>query len=103
MNKKLIGTTGLIVLAVFFLIFNLVNNMAFKHARLDLTDQNLYTLSEGTKNILKSIDEPISLKFFFSAKSTEKIPQLKSFSKRVQEMLQEMESYSGGKLKLTVS
>ena len=34
--------------------------------RMDLTDEKLYTLSEGTGNILKRLEQPVTLKFFFN-------------------------------------
>jgi ABC-type uncharacterized transport system involved in gliding motility auxiliary subunit len=68
----------------------------------DLTHNHLYTLSDGTKNILKSIDEPINLYLFFSDKATQDLPQLRTYFTRVREMLEEMASRWGGKLRLEV-
>ena len=62
----------------------------FRGARLDLTQSHLYTLSQGTKNILAGIDEPIHLYLFFSDKGTQDLPQLRTYAQRVREMLEEM-------------
>lgn len=101
-NRKALSGTALIVLAVLFVAVMLLVNVAFRSARVDLTQNHLYTLSSGTKNIIKSIDEPINLYLFFSDKGTQDLPQLRTYYTRVHEMLQEMASRSGGKIKLEV-
>lgn len=99
-NRKAISGSALVVLGVLFVAVLLVVNVALRGARVDLTQGRLYTLSEGTRNILKSIDEPISLYFFYSDKGSQEIPQVRAYATRVREMLQEMASHSGGKLHL---
>ncbi len=57
--------------------------------RVDLTSGGLYTLSEGSKKIVDSIDDDITIKYFFS-KSNKTLPiQIKNYGKRVGELLQE--------------
>ncbi|GAA0704341.1 Gldg family protein [Dokdonella soli] len=101
-NRKALSGTALIVLAVLFVTVMLLVNVVFRGARADLTQSHLYTLSDGTRNIIKSIDEPINLYLFYSDKATQDLPQLRTYFTRVREMLQEMASRSGGKLKLQV-
>lgn len=102
LNRKALSGSALVVLGVLFVAVLLVVNVLFRGARVDLTQGHLYTLSDGTKNILKSIDEPINLYFFWSDKGSQDIPQVRAYATRVREMLQEMASRSGGKLKLQV-
>ena len=59
-NRKAISGTALIVLAVLFVAVMLLVNVAFRGARIDLTQNHLYTLSDGTKKIIGAIDEPIA-------------------------------------------
>ena len=101
-NRKALSGSALVVLGVLFVAVLLVVNVLFRGARADLTQGHLYTLSDGTKNIIKSIDEPINLYFFYSDKGSQDIPQVRAYATRVREMLQEMASRSGGKLKLQV-
>ncbi len=100
-RKTLSGAT-LVVLAVLFVAAMLVINPLLRGARVDLTENRLYTLSEGTRNILGSIQEPIHLYLFFSDKASADIPQLRTYYQRVREMLEEMAARSGGKLRLEV-
>ena len=90
------------MLAVLFVAVMLLVNVVFRGARADLTQNNLYTLSDGTNNILGAIEEPISLYLFYSDKGTQELPQLRTYYTRVREMLEEMASRSGGKLRLEV-
>jgi ABC-type uncharacterized transport system involved in gliding motility auxiliary subunit len=101
-NRKFMTGGALAVLAVLFVAVILISNALFRGARLDLTQSHLYTLSQGTKNILVNIDEPVHLYLFFSDKATQDLPQLRTYATRVREMVQEMAARSGGKLKLDV-
>ena len=100
LNRKALSGTALIVLAVLFVAVMLLVNSVFRGASVDLTQNHLYTLSDGTKKIIKSIDEPINLYLFYSDKGTQNLPQLRTYYTRVREMLQEMASRSNGKLRL---
>ncbi|HTI95907.1 MAG TPA: Gldg family protein [Rudaea sp.] len=101
-NKKLMSGGALAVLAVLFVAVILICNSLFRGAQVDLTQNHLYTLSQGTKNILADIDEPIHLYLFWSDKETHGIPQLRIYAQRVREMLEEMAGRAHGKIKLEV-
>ena len=101
--NKLISGTGIIVLAALLLSINLFSDMLFKSSRLDLTENKLYTLSPGTKHILSSLDEPITLRFYFSEKSFTGIPGIMNYGQRVRDLLEDYVSLSHGKLKLIVA
>ncbi|MCF8367828.1 MAG: Gldg family protein [Bacteroidales bacterium] len=62
-NSKSITTQILLIIAVLLVINFLSNNFFF---RLDFTADQRYTLSEATKNILKSLDEPITVTAYFT-------------------------------------
>lgn len=99
-EKRSVGGTGLLVLAALFLALTVLNGVLFRGCTLDLTENHLYTISEGTEHILEGIQEPINLYFFYSDKATRNIPYLRTYAQRVREMLQELVAKSGGKLKL---
>jgi ABC-type uncharacterized transport system involved in gliding motility auxiliary subunit len=102
MNKKLLTGSGLIMATVLFGVFNMISNAAFSAARFDLTEHQLYTLSEGTKNVLKNLPEPITLRFYLSRKLATGLPGIKSYAIRVQEMLEEYAQGAEGRLYLQV-
>jgi ABC-type uncharacterized transport system involved in gliding motility auxiliary subunit len=101
-HRKLLTGSALAVLAVLLVAVILVSNALFRGARLDLTQSHLYTLSTGTKKILSSIDEPIHLYLFYSDKGTQNLPALRTYAQRVREMLEEMSTRAGGKIKLDI-
>jgi len=91
---------GVIGFAFFALVF--LNNVLFDKARLDLTQGQIYSVSDGTKEVLQQIDEPINLYFFFSDKATEGLTSLRNYAARIQSLLEEYELYSDGKVKLHI-
>ena len=101
-NRKLLTGSALAVLAVLLVAVILLSNALFRGARVDLTQNHLYTLSSGTKNILGSIEEPIHLYLFYSDKGTQNLPQLRTYAQRVREMLGEMAARASGKIHLDV-
>jgi ABC-type uncharacterized transport system involved in gliding motility auxiliary subunit len=101
-NRKLLTGGALAVLAVLLVAVLLISNVLFRGARLDLTQGRLYTLSQGTKNILGNIDEPIHLYFFYSDKGSQDIPQVRTYATRVRELLEEMAGRAKGKIQLEV-
>src|SRR5258708_3612727 len=70
--------------------------------RIDLTQGKIYTLSSGTRNILKKIEDPIEISFYFSRSANGLPVAFKNYAQRVEEMLRQYRRASGGKLKLTV-
>lgn len=63
-------------------------------ARLDLTQNRLYTLAPGTVRIVTGLKEPVNLYFFFSAESADRLPALKTYGLRVREFLEELAARS---------
>lgn len=101
-SQRKISTSSLLLLVLAFIAAIIISNQLFSGWRIDLTENRLYTLSDGTKRILGKIDEPINLYFYYSDKATEDIPSIRSYANRVQEMLNEFQRESDGKLKLSV-
>ena len=102
MNRKTLTTSTLAIAAALFIVVNILGNQLFRETRFDLTENRLYTLSQGTRNILASIDEPITLKLYLSRKLANELPVIGTYAMRVQEMLEEYARLAGGKLKVQV-
>ena len=102
MNKKvLFSSFGLAAIALILLLSVLVVSF-LPNLRIDLTEDRLYSLSDGTRNILSSLNQPIELMFFYSDSATEDVPQLRTYGNRVQELLREIVIASEGNLRLSV-
>ncbi len=102
MQTKSQALVSIAVALVLFLGINIISNGTLTASRLDVTQNRLYTLSDGTRNVLSKLDEPITLRFYFSAKQFEALPQYLNYGKRVRDLLEEYAAESGGKLKLQV-
>lgn len=102
--KKQAHKTQLLILAVIFLLASIIISQSglFSRLRVDLTENDLFTLNDGTINILKNIDEKIHLRLFYSDQATENIPMLRTYQRRVVDFLEELERYGGNKLQLSI-
>ena len=100
-SKTLFSATGLVLTGLFLIVSVAVISM-IPRLRIDLTQDNLYTLAQGTRNIVSSVERPIELLFFYSEEATADVPQLRGYGIRVQELLEEMVIASAGGLSLRV-
>ncbi|MCG8312277.1 MAG: Gldg family protein [Pseudomonadales bacterium] len=100
--RKLFSSIGLVILAVLVLVSTLISDALFQGVRIDLTENNLYTLSDGSKNIAAKVEQPVDLYFFFSREATKDALGWRNYGKQVQELLEEFELASNGQLKLHV-
>ncbi|XOV79101.1 MAG: Gldg family protein [Aestuariibacter sp.] len=91
-------TITYLLLFVVFFAATLFNNVLFKGARIDLTENQVYSLSDGSKALLQEIDEPINLYFFYSKKTSEGLTTLRNYADRVESLLKEYESAADGKI-----
>ena len=99
-NKKFLSLGGLLCAVALFIVINLAAAPLLRSSRVDLTQHHLYTLSHGTRDILKNLKEPITLQFYWSKGTAEKFPGLQSYADQVREMLDEYAVVAGSKLKL---
>lgn len=103
MSKRLYSVLGLVLIAVLLIAVNALAGAVFKSSRIDMTSSRFYTLADGTKNILKNLDDTITLRFFFSEKLAVNSPSLTNYAHRVRDLLDEFESHANGKIKLIVA
>lgn len=101
-SQRNISTSSLLLLALAFIAAIIISNQLFGGWRIDLTDNRLYTLSDGTEQILENLEEPINLYFYYSDKATENAPTIRSYANRVREMLDEFRLAANGNINLFV-
>jgi len=90
----------LLLLAILFVTLTILSSVFLKGMRFDLTENGLYTLNQGTRNILKNMDEPVNLYLYFSEDVSRELPQFRSYARWAGEMLEEFAEQSDGKLTL---
>jgi gliding motility-associatede transport system auxiliary component len=101
-SRRTIAVIALISVAVLFVSINVIANHVLRSTRLDLTQRQLYTLSPASKKTLRHIDEPITLRFYYSPRLGDEVPSYGVFAQRVREMLEEYAAVANGKIKLEV-
>ncbi len=101
MNRTQVTFSFLVALALFIGV-NIIANETLTAQRLDLTSNKLFTLSDGSRNIVARLDEPVTLRLYFSARQFADIPQFLTYGKRVRDLLEEYAAASKGMLNLQV-
>jgi ABC-type uncharacterized transport system involved in gliding motility auxiliary subunit len=102
LSRSTTAAIALISAAVIFVAINVIAEHVLHSARIDLTQQHLYTLSEGSKKTLARIDEPITLRFYYSPRLGDEVPSYGIYAQRVREMLEEYQALAKGKIKLEI-
>ena len=102
MRRGVLSTGSLLLAVVLLLAVNILAATVFGGWRLDLTQNRLYTLSDGSRAVVGKLEEPITLNLFFSQKALRDVPQIQAYAARVRALLGEYVAQSGGKLQLKV-
>ena len=102
MFERFSSALSVVAATVIFLGVNVLCNQLLVDLKFDMTSDKLYTLSRGTKTIIKSVKDPIDLKFYFSAKQFSSIPELKTHGQLTRDMLEEYVASSKGMLNLLI-
>ena len=101
-KQQRLSASSLVLLGIAFIVAISISNQLFRGWRIDLTENNLYTLSDGTRNLLASIEEPINFYYYYSDTASETLPTLRAYAERVREMLEEFEDEADGMIRLSI-
>ena len=74
------------ILLVVFILFIMLTNNIFKGFRFDLTENKLYTLGDGTINIINGLQDEVTLNYYFSDSLTQEDTYLRAYAKRIKEL-----------------
>jgi len=100
-SRRARSIAALICIALCALAVNMIASR-WLAARIDLTAERLYTLSRGTRQTLAKLDEPITLRFYYSTRLGSAVSAYGVYAQRVREMLDQYVAASKGKLRLEV-
>ena len=100
-SRRAVAITALVMIALMLISANIVA-ARFLASRLDLTAEHLYTLSSGTRHTLARIDEPITLRFYYSTRLGDEVPSYGVYAQRVRELLDQYVAAAHGKIRLEV-
>ena len=99
-KQSYLSLGSLALLLILFVALTMISGNLLKGFRLDLTENRLFTLSEGTVNILQDLEEPVTLYFYFSQDASREIPAVRAYAKRVNELLDEFVDRSSSQLSI---
>lgn len=91
--KKTTYITSILLLVAIFVVVAAISEKFF--FRIDLTEGGQYSLSNATKDILRNLDSPVTVKAYFTK---DLAPDLAKVKNNFQDMLIEYNSLSGGKV-----
>jgi ABC-type uncharacterized transport system involved in gliding motility auxiliary subunit len=97
-DQILYSAVGVIAVLIIIVAINLFGG--FLKFRSDLTDNKLYTLSDGTKKILNKLDTDVVVRLYFSKDNAYVPVPLRTYAQEVQDLLDEYQQYSHGKVKV---
>jgi len=99
-DQKTLGIGALALAVILFLAVNIFSSAAFRNTQVDLTENSLYSLSDGTREVLAGLKEPVTLRYFVSRDLLDVSPGLGNYSSRILELIERYVTLSGGKINL---
>ena len=102
LKKSLLSYSSIVILAVIVLFVNGISKEVFGALTLDLTEENLYSLSSGSKEILRSLEDPITLRLYYSKTDGADFPAIKFYGERIVDLLRSYARQSKGKVTLEI-
>src|SRR5690242_4898992 len=102
LSRRGAAAVAILCAAILFVAINVIAEHTLPSARLDLTQRHLYTLSDGSKKTLAHIDEPITLRYYYSPRLGDEVPSYGIYAQRVREMLEEYAALAKGKIRLEI-
>jgi len=100
-EKSLFSWGALGLLLVVFLALTMIANQLLGGLRLDLTENNRHTLSQGTENILSELEEPIHIRLYFSDEASQGLARIRMYQQQVREMLERFSRLGGNNLRVS--
>src|SRR5687768_7148803 len=94
----LYSALGIAAVALILIAVNLIAGMA--RQRVDLTSENAYTLSPGTRAILAKLDTPIQIRFYCTKNANTMPVFLTTYAQRVEDLLSEYRQASKGRIEI---
>lgn len=98
LEPLILSAAGVAVMAVILIAINVIGNTV--KFRLDLTEENLFTLSEGTRKILDKLDTPVTVRCYVTQGENAMPMQLKAYAEDVEDLLGELSGASDGMVRV---
>ncbi|WP_084399268.1 Gldg family protein [Henriciella aquimarina] len=100
MNSRAFLPAATALIVAIFIAATLIVQPLMRGARIDFTENGLYTLSDGTRSVLSSLEEPVDLTFVYTRQVGQEFPAIRAYATRVREMLDAYKAVAGSKLRI---
>ncbi len=97
-SRTTIALTAITMSIILFLCVNLISSLTIVGTRLDVTQEHIYTLTDETRNVIASVQDPITFRLYLSSSLVNSDPATRLLSAQVIELLKTYEIMSGGKI-----
>ena len=98
LSRKTLAWGSLVFAILILFCVNIIAGLGLGNAKVDLTEQRLFTISPGTKAVLQTIDEPLQVKVYYSKPLGEAAPLYAKYFSRVRSLLQQYQDISGNRI-----
>ena len=102
LDRKTLAWGAIALGAILLLSVNLLSSLLFKNVKADLTQDRLFTISDGTKRVLSKMDEPVNVRLYYTKKLGEVAPLYGKYFERVKALLEQYRDLSNGKMQLAL-
>lgn len=102
MTQRFINWSAILLAAVLFLSVNVIAGNLLGGSRIDLTERQLFTVSDGTRKLITGLSEPVTLKLYYSRSLAINSPEIRNHAENVINMLEEYEAIAGGNIRLEI-
>ena len=98
LSKTKLSWLALALGAVILFSVNMIGWESLKLYRFDVTENKLFTLSDSTRKVIADVDDPITLKFYYTDALGARAPAYGLYADRVQALLGHYSSLSNGRI-----
>ncbi len=99
-NRATLAAVSIAVAAVLLISVVAIGAITLRSARIDLTENQSYTVSQSTRTVIENVTEPITLRFYLSSALVDEHSDLRVYTDRINELLRAYQQLSGGLIRV---
>ncbi len=99
-DRSKLAIVAVVLAAILLVSVNLISNKSLIGVRYDATQGAAYSLSDQVKPVFTGIEEPITVRLYFSSALGEASPRHAVYFQRIRDLLQQYATLARGKLKV---
>lgn len=101
LDRRTLAIGCLVMAGIILLSVNYIAQNTLRQVKADMTEDDLFTISEGTRQIVSGLDEPVDLRLYYSRQLGELAPKYGKYFNRVRGLLEQYHDISSGKINVS--